>query len=92
MPYIPPSVFQSGRLSPMGQSPPTAGATRPGVPRQNKPRKRKTNPLAADKISIRKFEIPPDRIFEQLFGDKPDVDEHTGVTTNFTGTRQGFGT
>lgn len=90
MPHIPRSILQPGKLAPMGQSPVSPSSTRPTVPRQSKPKSRK-NPLAEDKISIHKFEIPPDRIFKQLFGEEPKVDEHTGVTTNFAGPRRGLG-
>jgi len=90
MPYIPNSIMQSGKLAPMASSA-AAPAAKPDVPRTSRPKPQR-NPLQPERISIRKHQVDPERIFEQLFGFRPEVDEHTGVTTNLQATgHQGLG-
>jgi len=41
----------------------------------------KSPEMGGEKLSLVRFEVAPERIFEQLFGKGQQVDEHTGITT-----------
>jgi hypothetical protein len=84
MPHVPRSILNAGTLAPLSSSLPMQMPTtepKPDVPRKDRPKPLK-NSMRPRSLSINSYEVDPDRVFEQLFGRPPEVNEHTGVTTN----------
>ena len=85
MPHIPSNYVHYGKLAPMGPAVDMMGTQPPReksvVPKTEIDKADKERPKM-NSLSIRKYKQDPDRVFEQLFGQKINIDPHSGAILN----------